>query len=133
MDKNPDLQAVAGGGLLNRRLFLKQGISFSVAVMVSDSLLASTENHRQPWMQVPGEPFSNYGQPSAHERQTIRWTMENSMAKGNGVSWTPLHNLEGTITPNGLHFERHHNGVPQVDPKKHQLLIHGAVKKTLSF
>jgi len=30
---------------------------------------------------------------------------------GTGVSRTPLHLLEGTITPAGLHFERHHNGV----------------------
>ncbi len=121
------------GGLLDRRFFLKKGITFSVAVLASEPLHASTENYRQPWMEKPGEPFSNYGQPSAHEKETIRWTMGNSMAKGNGVSWTPLHDLEGTITPNGLHFERHHNGVPQIDPQKHQLLIHGVVKKPLIF
>jgi sulfane dehydrogenase subunit SoxC len=133
MTKHTDLQTVAGGGLLDRRVFLKKGISFSVAALASESLLASTESSRQPWMEKPGKPFSNYGQPSAHERQTIRWTMGNSMADGNGVSWTPLHDLEGTITPNGLHFERHHNGVPQIDPEKHQLLIHGAVKNSLVF
>ena len=55
------------------------------------------------------------------------------MAPGNGVSWTPLHDLEGTITPNGLHFERHHNGVPEIDPKRHQLLIHGLVERPLMF
>jgi sulfane dehydrogenase subunit SoxC len=59
--------------------------------------------------------------------------MANRDASGNGVSWTPLHDLEGTITPNGLHFERHHNGVPQIDPKQHQLLIHGLVKTALLF
>lgn len=133
MKKNTDLQIVAGGGLLDRRLFLKKGITFSVAALASESLLASTENYRDAWMEKPGKPFSNYGQPSSYERETIRWTMGNSMASGNGVSWTPLHNLEGTITPNGLHFERHHNGVPQIDPTKHQLLIHGAVKKSLVF
>ncbi|MCK5478702.1 MAG: sulfite dehydrogenase, partial [Methylococcales bacterium] len=133
MTTQTDLQTVAGGGLLDRRVFLKKGITFSVAALASESLLASTENQRLPWMEKPGEPFSNYGQPSPHERETIRWTMGNSMAPGNGVSWTPLQDLEGTITPNGLHFERHHNGVPQIDPKKHQLLIHGAVKKPLIF
>ena len=133
MTKHTDLQTVAGGGLLDRRVFLKKGLSFSVAVLASESLLASTDNQRLPWMEKPGEPFSNYGQPSPHERKTIRWTMGNSMAPGNGVSWTPLQDLEGTITPNGLHFERHHNGVPQIDPAQHQLLIHGAVKKPLVF
>lgn len=133
MTKNTDLQTIAGGGLLDRRIFLKKGVTFSIAALASDALLASTESPRESWMEKPGKPFSNYGQPSPHEKETIRWTMENSMAAGNGVSWTPLQNLEGTITPNGLHFERHHNGVPQIDPKKHQLLIHGAVKKPLVF
>ncbi len=133
MTKSTELATIAGGGLLDRRVFLKKGITFSVAALASESLLAEADDSRLPWMQKPGEPFSNYGQPSAHERKTIRWTMGNSMANGNGVSWTPLHDMEGTITPNGLHFERHHNGVPQIDPAKHQLLIHGAVNKPLIF
>lgn len=85
------------------------------------------------WMKVPGKEFSNYGQPSKHEQQVIRWISANSTAPGNGVSWTPLHDLQGTITPNGLHYERHHNGVPQVDPAQHTLLIDGLVKQPLSF
>ena len=52
---------------------------------------------------------------------------------GNGISWTPLHDLQGTIVPNGLHFERHHNGVPEIDPDLHRLLIHGLVKRPLIF
>ncbi len=85
------------------------------------------------WMKVPGEEFSNYGQPSKHEQQVIRWISANSTAPGNGVSWTPLHDLQGTITPNGLHYERHHNGVPQIDPAQHTLLIDGLVEQPLSF
>ena len=133
MTRQSDLQTVAGGGLLDRRVFLKKGLVFSIAALTSESLLASINDHRLPWMQKPGDTFSNYGQPSPHERKTIRWTMANRDASGNGVSWTPLHDLEGTITPNGLHFERHHNGVPQIDPKQHQLLIHGLVKTPLLF
>ncbi len=41
--------------------------------------------------------------------------------------------MEGTITPNGLHFERHHNGVPQIDPEHHRLLIHGLVNNPSFF
>lgn len=37
------------------------------------------------------------------------------------------------ITPSGLHFERHHNGVPDIDPARHRLLIHGMVKRPLIF
>ncbi len=133
MAKQQDLQEVAGGGLLDRRVFLKRSLSFSVAALASDQVFAAADHQRLPWTQKPGEPFTNYGQPSDYERKTIRWTMANGVADGNGVSWTPLHDLEGSITPNGLHFERHHNGVPDIDPKKHQLLIHGAVKQALLF
>lgn len=86
-----------------------------------------------PWMLKPGEPFSNYGVPSPHEKRVIRWISANADVPGNGISWTPLHDLEGTITPNGLHFERHHDGVPQVDPARHRLLIHGLVKRPLLY
>ncbi len=128
------LEPVAGGGLLDRRLFMKQGIAFSLAALAAEPAWAGKPGDaRQSWMQRPGEPFSNYGQPSAYERQAIRWVMANSMAGGNGVSWTPLHELEGTITPNGLHFERHHNGVPQIDPEQHRLLVHGLVRRPLVF
>ena len=34
------------------------------------------------------------------------------------VSFTPLHELEGIITPNGLGFERHHGGIAEVDPTR---------------
>jgi sulfane dehydrogenase subunit SoxC len=128
------LELVAGGGLLDRRLFLKRGLVFSAAAAVSPQIIAkSLDSPLPPWMLKPGEPFSNYGRPSAYENKTIRWTMGNRMAPGNGVSWTPLHNLEGTITPNGLHFERHHNGVPQIDPAQHQMMIHGLVSNPLIF
>ena len=122
----------AEGGLLDRRLFLKRGLLFSTATALSPQLLAN-ELEQPEWMQKPGEPFSNYGQPSPYERETIRWTMENSMANGNGVSWTPLQDLQGIVTPSGLHFERHHNGVPQINPKRHKLLIHGLVNQDLIF
>src|SRR5688500_15272170 len=48
-------------------------------------------------------------------------------------SQTPLQDLEGIITPADLHFERHHGGVPTIDPKKYSLLIHGMVERPLVF
>src|SRR5688572_7235177 len=47
------------------------------------------------------------------------------------VSRTPLQDLDGTITPSDLHFERHHAGIPNIDPAKYTLLIHGLVAKPL--
>jgi sulfane dehydrogenase subunit SoxC len=49
------------------------------------------------------------------------------------VSATPLQDLDGTITPSDLHFERHHAGVPQIDPDRHTLLIHGMVERPMIF
>jgi len=48
-------------------------------------------------------------------------------------SRTPLQHLYGSITPSGLHFERHHGGIPIIDPDKYELLIHGLVDKPLVF
>jgi sulfane dehydrogenase subunit SoxC len=50
-----------------------------------------------------------------------------------GSSLTPLQDLSGTITPADLHFERHHAGVPSIDPAKHTLLVHGLVERPMIF
>ena len=88
-----------------------------------------------PWMQTPGSPMSAYGQPSGFEKPVARLVFApyGAISPGTGAARTPLQALEGTITPSGLHFERHHNGVPQIDPAAHRLLIHGLVDKPLAF
>ena len=48
-------------------------------------------------------------------------------------SRTPLQDLHGTITPSDLHFERHHGGIPEVDPTRYQLMIHGLVDRPTVF
>ena len=50
-----------------------------------------------------------------------------------GHSSTPLEDLTGTITPSDLHFERHHAGVPAIDPARHRLVVHGLVERPLEF
>ena len=50
-----------------------------------------------------------------------------------GSSLTPLQDLVGTITPADLHFERHHAGVPSIDPARHTLLVHGLVDRPTEF
>jgi len=47
---------------------------------------------------------------------------------------TPLQDLDGIITPSGLHFLMDHvNGIPDSDPEQHRLLIHGMVDRPLTF
>lgn len=50
---------------------------------------------------------------------------------GTGASRTPLQDQLGIITPSSLHFERHHSGVPQIDPATHTLMLHGLVERPL--
>lgn len=52
---------------------------------------------------------------------------------GPNGSYTPLQDLEGIITPSDLHFERHHAGVPVIDPERYSLLIHGMVERPMVF
>ena len=48
-------------------------------------------------------------------------------------SLTPLAALEGNLTPSGLHYERHHAGIPTIDPARHALAVHGLVERPKRF
>ena len=76
--------------------------------------------------------FSNYGWPSKFVK-IFRWINANPAMKGNGVSYTPLSSLEGAITPNGLHFERHHYGVKDINSKKYSLKLDGNIEYPINF
>jgi sulfane dehydrogenase subunit SoxC len=52
---------------------------------------------------------------------------------GVSSSRTPLEQLHGVITPADLHFERHHAGVPEINPKHYSLLVHGMVERPTVF
>jgi sulfane dehydrogenase subunit SoxC len=73
--------------------------------------------------------------PSHYEDKVARtWAPPNNPATpGIGSSRTPHHLLDGMITPSGLHYERSHSGVPDIDPEQHRLLIHGLVRQPLVF
>ena len=49
------------------------------------------------------------------------------------VTFTPLQDLDGIITPSGLHFVRDHAGTPYIDPKRYKLLVHGLVARPMTF
>ena len=128
----PD-QAV-GNGLLDRRGLLATAASGSVAALLTRPTVATAgELALEPWMREPGSPFVGYGQPSRFEEKVVRVSTTAPGTTGTGASRTPHHLLDGTITPNGLHFERHHSGIPDIDPDAHRLLIHGLVKRPLVF
>ncbi len=75
---------------------------------------------------VPGASASQLGVRSPFEQPQRK-------AFGNALSFTPLQDLHGTITPADLHFERHHAGIPTIDPQRHELVIHGMVERPMKF
>ncbi len=85
-------------------------------------------------MQEQGLPYlyHPYGQPSPYEKNVVRRTIPSPTDTAGSV-WTPLQDLHGTITPNGLFYVRCHAGVPQIDPEQHRLLVHGLVGRPLLF
>jgi sulfane dehydrogenase subunit SoxC len=75
-----------------------------------------------------------YGHPSKFEKNVIRRDVQwLTASRESSVSFTPLHELDGIITPNGLCFERHHSGIAEIDPNDYRLVIHGLVDKPLIF
>jgi sulfane dehydrogenase subunit SoxC len=130
-----DFDNVAGNGLVDRRLFLTGSAVAGVAASGAAFPDPATADPLaiESWMKVPGSPFVGYGQPSRFEDMVVRVAANPPNAPGTGAARTPLHRLNGTITPNGLHFERSHSGIPDIAPDVHRLLIHGLVKRPLLF
>lgn len=135
--REDSLEPVAGNGLLHRRALLRGGALVAAAAAAAPAATGAAENPigkgSPPWMTEPGATFRGYGQPAPTEAHVQRSMRIMPDRPGTGSSRTPHHLLNGAITPNGLHFERHHNGVPAIDPAQHTLTIHGLVKRPLTF
>ncbi|MCH9671804.1 MAG: sulfite dehydrogenase [Gammaproteobacteria bacterium] len=131
-------QPVAAAGLLDRRHFLRKSSALAAVgatALGTTAHAATIGDAAPPWMKTPGFGLREYGSPSPFEAEVKRAVLKpyGDMAPGTGVSLTPLQHLNGTLTPNGLHFERSHNGVPEIDPSKHEVVIHGMVRQALKF
>ena len=134
----------------SRRDFFKKTAAYSVSALAASSLLVPTEAdatsahkgkgdpfilEEQPWATAWGTPATDnlYGEPSPYESNVTRRTTE-LLSSGNmraSIAVTPLQDLSGIITPNGLFFNRNHGGTPEIDYNKHRLMIHGLVEKPL--
>ncbi len=115
---------IPGGA--SRRQFLA-GLTAAGGLVASGGAAALTPTSDPT--RVQGLATSAVGSRSTHESLS---RLQPPAYKG-AISLTPLEALHGTITPADLHFERHHAGVPQIDPAHHELLIHGMVDKPLKF
>ena len=133
-EERPFGEPAAGNGMLSRRVFLEGAVVTGAAG--AGVLSASAEPLVvESWMKEPGAAFAPYGQPSRFEDKVVRAILSppNPPLPGIGTARTPLHLLDGMITPSGLHFERSHSGIPDIDPDQHRLDIHGLVRRPLVF
>lgn len=121
-----------------RRDFLRQA-----AALAGGGTLAAAGGAQAAALAVPesnrsvGRPIDAkaYGMPSKFEAHVTRNRTDVFKNRQNFSDWsmTPLQHQPGIITPNGLVFERHHAGTPDIDPATHKLVIHGMVRQPLSF
>ena len=81
------------------------------------------------WTTSPGSPVAArpYGSPSEHRSTLQRRALPGLSPVGaNSASFCPLQGLFGIITPSGLHYERHHHGWHDIDPRRHRLMINAS-------
>ena len=113
---------------IDRRAWLVSAVSVmgvTAAGLITPSLLPASEQGATDPTRVPGRGPSPYGSRARGETAQRLTTATHSL--------TPHQSLHGIITPSALHFERHHNGVPMINPDRHRLLIHGLVERPLTF
>src|SRR5699024_4051064 len=102
--------------------------------MAADAVDKSLPPNVPAWTRSlgPGVVDRPYGKPSKFESGVIRRNVPWLTAdRESSVSFSPLQDLKGIITPNGLVFERYHAGRATVDPNAHRLMIHGLVERPI--
>ncbi len=80
----------------------------------------------------PAGEDGGYGSRSQFE-DAVRVQSSHGNSRYTTSTLTPLARLVGNITPSGLHYERHHNGIPTIDPARHALVVHGLVRTPKRF
>lgn len=125
-----------------RRKLLKGGLAAGAAVTsaaVTGSAGASPDpliTRVQDWTSALGDGVdaTPYGLPTEHERHVVRRNVEWLTADTvSSVNFTPIHALDGTITPQGCAFERHHSGAIDLRKEDYRLMVNGLVDTPLVF
>ena len=112
---------------LSRRELLT-GAAITAGGVLLPTLASSQNAPTQDPSSAPGTPTS-----AQSARSPFETPAKTPTGVLTGVAYTPLHQLTGTITPNDLMFERHHSGVPAIDPRRYKLLVHGLVERPMAF
>lgn len=121
--------------MLRRAGMTLTGASLAGALRPHGGLAAEPEagSAPPPWMTRQGVTVrdDSYGSPSPFEKAVVRRIRGKRPFDTVVSTFTPIQDLTGIITPNGLHHARCHAGVPAIDPERHNLLIHGMVERPL--
>jgi sulfane dehydrogenase subunit SoxC len=138
LDDNPVSEIAAP----SRRRILREGGALIGGAVLAGGLAgeaAADASNLPPnapeWMKTPGDPMGSqlYGTPSPFEKGVVKNISKNLKQYLSASGRAPLGDLDGIITPNGLFYERHHGGVPTIDPEQHRLMLHGLVDRPLIF
>jgi sulfane dehydrogenase subunit SoxC len=137
MPTKPLADRITRRGLLSAAGLAGAGIAMSPGAAAAEAAKPDPDiTEVQDWQRQLGDGVDKraYGAPSKFEQHVVRrhvpWL---TAAPESAANFTPLHALEGIITPSGLCFERHHSGIAEIDPQKHRLMINGLVEKPLVF
>ncbi|MBV8398490.1 MAG: sulfite dehydrogenase [Acetobacteraceae bacterium] len=133
----PSLDDVAANGLMSRRVLLGHGIAMAGAMSAGAAGTATGAAGEplqdEPWSREFGSTLPAVQTASPFEKNVVRSLSNPTGEFRNSHARTPHHLLGGTVTPNGLHFSINHSGVPDIDPTRHKLVIHGMVRQPLEF
>ena len=125
----------------SRRAFLRGAVAAGSAVAGAGMARAAGEpepliTEVQNWASGLGEGVdaTPYGLPIRFEddvvRRNVEWLTADTISS---INFTPIHALDGTITPQGCAFERHHSGSIELKKEDYRLMINGLVDKPLIF
>ena len=124
----------------SRRAFLSGAAAVGAGVVTSSAARAQTADplivESQDWAQSFGDGVdaTPYGLPIEYEGDVIcrnvEWLTADTVSS---INFTPIHALDGTITPQGCAFERHHSGAIDLKKSDYRLMINGLVDTPLVF
>jgi sulfane dehydrogenase subunit SoxC len=130
----PNSAPAAGLRDATRRRFLKRGVQLGAALAAGVTRSAAGQPALAPAPDDPsrvlGNPMKPYGDRSRFDA-AVKQKAPTEMPDEWGGNFTPLDVTLGIVTPSALHYEVSAGGVPDIDPKKHRLLIHGMVDRPL--
>ncbi len=123
----------------SRRQFLAGAVAGAGTVAASAASATGGDpliTEIQEWAQVTGDGVdaTPYGMPIRFEgdvvRRNVEWLTADTISS---INFTPIHALDGTFTPQGCAFERHHSGAIELAKEDYRLMINGLVDQPLVF